>query len=58
MTDQSVMAMMQHLAFNGHSHVDEDNIGSDLRPDELDHTSKIGHKTIGHHEVGDDIGIQ
>lgn len=55
---QSLLALMQHFAFGGHSHVDEDYIGSDLCPDELDHTSEVGHEAVRHHQVGDDIGIQ
>lgn len=55
---RSVITLMQHLAFDGHLHIDKNYVGSDLRPDELDHTSEVGHKAIRHHEVGDDIGIQ
>lgn len=41
-----------------HSHINDDDIGSDFRSNDLDNTTEVGDETIGNHQLGDDIRIR
>lgn len=37
------------------SHVDDDDVGRDLRPNGFHHPTEVRHEPVGYHELGDDV---